>query len=190
MRSLFMAVPLLVAGIQFTAMADTIAPGTEIVIRTDGPIMVHDWDRGRIYTARVDRDVIARDGDVAIPRGANAELIVRQVGPNEMALDLESIMVNGRRYVMDTTGGPEARTRRDDDRDRDRDRDNGGLVGAIIGAVTGEQGDARYRGGEIRIPANVPLRFQLRSPLHTVGWQDPGYNREQNHYHRDNDWYR
>ena len=60
------------------AIADTVLPGTEIAIRMDQPIELHAWDRGRIFPARVARDVVARDGDVAIRQGAPAELIAKR----------------------------------------------------------------------------------------------------------------
>src|ERR1700693_224316 len=99
MRNFIWALPAILIGMQSAALADTVLPGT---VRTDQPIDLHTWDRGRIYPVRIARDVVARDGDVAVPRGAPVELIVRQTGPNELALDLESVTVNGTRYAMDT----------------------------------------------------------------------------------------
>jgi len=84
--------------------ADTVLAGTQIQVRPDTEIHVSKWDRGRIYTGHVSRDIPAADGDVAIPRGSNVELIVRQLGPERMAIDIESVTVNGRRYVLDSSG--------------------------------------------------------------------------------------
>jgi len=157
--------------------ADTVLAGTQIQVRPDTEIHVSKWDRGRIYTGRVSRDIPAADGDVAIPRGSNVELIVRQLGPERMAIDIESVTVNGRRYVLDSSG-PQFHT---------PEYENGtGLLGAIVGAVSGVQTD----GGEILVPAESVLTFRTRAPLHVVEWRDPGYEREGRHYHRDNDWYR
>jgi hypothetical protein len=193
MKQLFL-IPLLIVGMQVAGMAqdryggdrgrfrDMIPPGTQIQVRTEGPIMVARWDRGRIYQARVDRDVLARDGDLAIPRGAICELTVRQIGPDQMALDLESITVNGRRYVLDTTG-PEFNT------NRGEYQNGAGLVGNIIGAITG-QGNVEYHGNRIRVPAGSEITFQLQAPLHVVNWQDPGYENNGEHYHHEHDWYR
>jgi hypothetical protein len=72
MRNFIWAVPAILIGMHSAAIADTVLPGTEIAVRTDQPVELH-WDRGRIYPAHVARDVVARDGDVAIPRGASAE---------------------------------------------------------------------------------------------------------------------
>lgn len=183
MRKLIWAAPAIFFGVQLCAMADTVPPGTQIQVRTDQPIEIHQWDQGRIYQGRIARDVIARDGDVAIPRGANVEMIVRRVGDHEMALDIESVTVNGRRYAMDTAG-PEFNAHRNDY------QSGGGLLGSIVGAVSGGNVQVVTHGDEIRVPAEAMVTFQLQAPLHVVGWGDPGYERDRYHYHRDGDWYR
>ena len=167
-----------------TVWADVIPPGTQIQVRTDAPIYVNNWDRGRIYSAHVTQDVFAEDGDLAVPHGSYAELIIRETGPGQMELDLESITVNGRRYVMDTTGPqynmPAA------------NYNNGaGIVGAIAGAIAGATGEqVEPEGSTIRVPADAVITFQLQEPMRVVNWGDPGYMRRDDHYHYDHDWYR
>ena len=179
-----LAIPLLLVGLQLTGLAATVLPGTEIRVRSDSGINVSSWDRGRIYPGYVASDVYTADGDVAIPQGAYAELIVRQIGPGQLALDLESISVNGRRYVMDAAGPnfnmPE------------NNYNNGsGLVGSIIGAIAGAAGaHVETQGDHIYVPAESVLRFRLQEPLHTVSWGDPGYMSNGYHHHHDHDWYR
>jgi len=59
MCKLLFAAPALLLGLQFSAVAaevDTLAPGTEVTVRTDEPIDVHEWDRGRIYRGELARD--------------------------------------------------------------------------------------------------------------------------------------
>src|SRR5689334_12401862 len=51
-------------------------PGTMITVRPTEAIDVERKDY-RVYTGIVDRDVRGSNGRLAIPRGANAELIVR-----------------------------------------------------------------------------------------------------------------
>src|SRR5579863_5975916 len=104
MFKLLAAVPAILLALHGFARADEIVPGTEITVRADESINLDKWDRGRIYPATVDRDVYASDGDLIVRRGSPAELIVRQIGPHEMTLDLESIVVNGRRYVVNAPG--------------------------------------------------------------------------------------
>lgn len=166
------------------AFAAYVPPGSEIQVRPDTPIDVSHWDRGRIYPAHVSRDVVARDGDLVIPRGSYAELIVRQIGEARYALDLESVTVNNQRYVVDTSGPQYSMPRADYD-------SGNGVVGAIVGAITGATGgNVEANGGEIRIPEGSMVTFRLNEPLHVVNWGDPGYENGGVHYHRDHDWYR
>lgn len=180
----FWLVPALVACSQIPVLAAFLPPGMNIQVRTDGPIEVAHWDRGRVYPAHVAYDVRSRDGDLAIPRGSYAELMVRQTGPGQYTVDLESITVNGRRYVMDTTGPqynmPQA------------NYNNGnGILGAITGAIAGANGErVEPNGSEIHVPAGSMITFQLREPLHVATWNEPGYDQGGYHYHHDNDWYR
>lgn len=184
MRILSLAIPAVLAGFVVCAQAATILPGTQISVRPDQPIEVAHWDQGRIYSAHTTRDVYARDGDVAIPAGSQVELVVRKTGPDEYALDLESITANGRRYALDATGPQYHMPRAEYD-------NGGGLVGAIQGAIAGAQGEnVQTHGREIHVPPDAELRFQVQEPLHIVQWPDPGYSNNGHHYHHDQDWYR
>src|SRR5579862_9309856 len=101
----FYLLPVIFLGLALTLLAarpndrDFVPRGTEIRIHTQSPVDVAKWDRGRIFQAEIARDVVNRDGNVVIPRGAHCEMIVREVAPQQLTLDLESITVNGRRYV-------------------------------------------------------------------------------------------
>src|SRR5438105_450035 len=76
-------------------------PGTMIAVRTNESIDVERRDN-RVYTGIVDQDVRGDNGRLAIPRGSNAELIVRVRPDNDLILDLESVVVNGQRYAIKT----------------------------------------------------------------------------------------
>ena len=179
-----LVIPAVLICSQVPAMADVIVPGTDIQVRLDQRVDVSNWDRGRIYPAHVARDVYAKDGDMVIPRGADAEMIVRKVGPDQFALDLESITARGQRYAVDTSG-PKYRTS-----EADRDQ-GGGIIGAITGAIAGASGErVEPKGAEIRIPPGSVITFRLERPLRVVNWHDPGYSRGPYHYHGDHDWYR
>ncbi len=202
MLKILFAVPALLITLNGLARADEIAPGTQITVRTDESINLDKWDRGRIYPATVDRDVIATDGDVMIPRGAPAELIVRQIGHRDMALDLESVIVNGRRYVINAPGeaydtygragvGKNERT--------GKFVGGGAIVGSIIGAIAGGGKGAAIgavagaasgagaqmatRGRDIHVPVESLLTFQLQQPLFVSDAPDSGYERGGHHYH-------
>jgi hypothetical protein len=143
-------------------------PGTVIPIRTNEAIDVERKDN-RVYTGIVDQDVRGDNGRLAIPRGSNAELIVRVARDNDLILDLESVVVNGQRYAIKT-----------DPNRVESIRDNS-LVGAIVGAVNGGQA----RGRAVRIPRDSVLTFRLDRPI-DMGVADRGVTRDGRHYH---DWY-
>src|SRR5438093_2584006 len=77
--------------------AQTIDAGTAVTIRTNENIEAKDTD-GRVFTGVVDQDVRNRNGNLVIPRGSNVELLVRKASNTEVALDLDSITINGVRY--------------------------------------------------------------------------------------------
>jgi hypothetical protein len=153
---------------QDRGMYTRLDPGTTIPVRTNQPIDVERSDN-RVYYGIVDRDVRGDNGRIAIPRGANAELMVRVAPDNDLILDLESVVVNGQRYAI-----------RSDPNRVESQRDNS-LVGAIVGAVSGGE----VRGRAVRIPRDSVVTFRLDRPL-VLGVQDRGVDRDGNHYH---DWY-
>jgi hypothetical protein len=97
----------------------------------------------------VDRDVRGSKGRLAIPRGANVELIVRVERDNDLILDMESVVVNEQRYAVRTDSN-RVESQRDDI-----------LIGGIIGAISG--GEARGRA--VRIRRDSVMTFRLQRPL-------------------------
>jgi hypothetical protein len=191
-------------GLALTASAqtDTVPPGTTIAVRTNESISARNSADGRIYSGVVDQDVIATNGRVAIPRGANAELIVRRVGDREMAVDLESVDVNGQRYVVaadDSQVGSAPRQGLGKNKRTGEFVGGGALLGTIIGAVAGGGKGAAIgalaggaagagtqvltRGSSVKVPAESILTFRLERPLR-IGESDAGYTRNGHHYHR------
>jgi hypothetical protein len=140
-------------------------PGTVIPVRTNDAI---DADRrdNQVYTGIVAQDVRGNNGRVAIPRGANVELIVRVERDNDLIIDLESVMVNGQRYAVRTDAN-RVGSQRDDS-----------LIGGIVGAISG----AEARGRAVRIPRDSVVTFRLQRPL-DMGVADRGSTRDGRHYH-------
>ncbi len=84
--------------------AEWIPRGTNIAVRTDENIHIKATEGdGRVYPGTVNNDVFDKDGHLLISRGSRAELIVRRVGKDEVAVDLDSITVNGHRYGIAAT---------------------------------------------------------------------------------------
>ena len=122
-----------------------IDPGTTITVRTNEPIDSSRTDY-RVYTATVDRGIRADNGDLAIPRGATAELIVRSARDNDLILDLESVTIGGHRYAVRTN-----RQRVDSGNNSYNDNN---LIGQIVGAINGDHG--RY----VRLQPGTQLGFR------------------------------
>ena len=189
------------------AQSDRVPAGTEIVVRTNDTIDTKHPSDSRIYTAVVDRDVRDRSGRVVIPRGANAELIARDTGENEIVLDLEAVDVNGQRYSVDTASqvitGDASEDRKEGLGKNERTGKyvgGGAVIGSIIGAIAGGGKGAAIgaatgagagavtqtvtRGSSVRLPSESLLTFRLDRPLR-VGVADSGFDREGRHYHRN-----
>lgn len=154
--------PALMIGIQLGATADTIAPGTRIMVSVDHEIDLHSWDAGHTYPARIARDVWASDGELVIPAGSAAQLAARQTGPHQMTLDLESITVNGGHCVVDTTGPKFQVPVR-------VNKNVTGLVANVVSALSGANVEVETQGSAIRVPPDSTLTFQLQQPLHGIG---------------------
>ena len=203
MKRALWALPAVIMGFQLTVAAQppVVPRGTEIVVRTNDYINSRHAD-GRIYTGTIDRDVLDRDGRVAIPRGSQVEMIARDYGNSELSLDLESINANGRRYVVDAQPEEINGGRKEGVGGNSRTGKyvgGGALLGTIIGAVAGGGKGAAIgavsgaaagagaqmatRGREVRVPSESILTFRLDRGIR-VGRDDDGYSRDGYHYHR------
>jgi hypothetical protein len=169
-------------------------------VRTDGEINVEKSD-GRIFTGAVDEEVKDSRGNVALPAGTPVELMVKMVGPNEYALDLESVTVNGRRMAVMTDTAkvvPEREEGVGANSRTGRYVGGGAAIGAIIGAIAGGGKGAAIggavgaaggagaqvltRGDKVKVPAESLVTFRLEQPLRT-GIADNGFSRNGFHYH-------
>ncbi len=201
------AISTLTLGIGLSALAQqypsSIASGTKIDVRTNDTIDVRNASDGRIYSGVVNNDVKDESGNIAIPKGSNAELIVRNVSSRNLMVDLESITVNGRRYIVsasdvDKTGGQGVGKNK-----RTGEYVGGGAVvgtvlgaifgggkGAAIGAASGAAAGAGTetltKGRAVKISSESVLTFRLNQPMQ-VGTgqfaQDNGNTRNGVHYH-------
>src|SRR4051794_23461462 len=81
---------------------ERIPVGTRIPVRVDQTIDVNIPSDGRVSSGAVSEDVMGDSGNVLIPRGAKAELIVQNLGENEGTVDLDSISFDGHRYMVDS----------------------------------------------------------------------------------------
>lgn len=162
----------------------TLPVGTEIVVRTIDRIDSSAADPGRRYLASIERDVMDSNGNVLIPRDASAHLIVNQAGDGRMAIDLRSVNVNGRRYVLNSEDLTNARGREGLGANSRTGKFVGGgaIIGGILGAVAGGgkgaaigavAGGAAGAGAEVatsgprvHVPSETVLRFRLDHPVY------------------------
>lgn len=160
----------------------TIPAGADVAIRTNEDIDTRDANETRSYMGEVDRDVADVNGHIVIPRGSPAWLVVRRVRDNQIALDLQSVSVNGRRYTVDA--GEITQRNREGVGENKRTGafvGGGAALGALIGAIAGGGKGAGIgalaggaagagaqvltKGDHVRVPAETVLNFRLDAPL-------------------------
>src|SRR6185436_10972898 len=99
------AAPLAIAATLFVSQTSAaqrrqqLPAGTAVPVRTSAAINVKSAD-GQVHTGVVDENVLDANGNVAIPQGSTAELIVTKTSDSDLALDLDSITVDGQRYAI------------------------------------------------------------------------------------------
>src|SRR5215467_8652974 len=178
-----------------------IDPGTTIHVRTIDDINTKNAD-GQVFPGVVDEDVMGRNGRIVIPRGSDVELVVRKVSENnDVALDLDSIMVNGERYSVEADPTVLESERREGfgaNKRTGKYIGGGAVLGAIIGGIAGGGKGAAIgagagaaagvgtqvltRGKSVKVPGESLLTFRLTEPLR-AGVVDNGYRRNGIHYH-------
>lgn len=188
-----------VLSLALNAHAQNIPQGTRLDIRTDERIDGRQAGSGRIYSGEVARDVLDDDGHVVIQRGARAELIVRRIARNEVAVDLDGITVEGKHYTVPASDITRSQGAGVGANERTGQFVGGGALfgtimgaiagggkGAAIGALSGAAAGAGIqtitRGKKINIPAESLLTFRLDHNM--VIDEDRGYDRGVQHYHR------
>jgi hypothetical protein len=168
---------------QSTRNGRAIDAGTVITVRTNETINADDAD-GRVFTGVVDQDVKNRQGYVAIPRGSDVEMVVRKVSDKELSLDLDSVMINGQRYGIQSESNVTGSQQKEGigvNKRTGKYVGGGAILGAIIGGIAGGGKGAAIgagagaaagagaqvltRGGSIKVPAESLLTFRLAQPL-------------------------
>jgi len=178
------------AGAQANGRIDA---GTTITVRTNESIDANEND-GRVFTGTVAEDVTNRAGNIVIPRGSDVEMIVKDTSNNDVALDLQSVMVNGQRYSLETSDQVVSGEQKEGigaNKRTGKYVGGGALLGAIIGAVAGGGKGAAIgagvgaaagagtqvltRGKSVHVPSESLLTFRLDQPLRT-GYSNTNYS--------------
>ena len=170
------------------ALTTTIPNGTEISVRTNETIDSRNATVGQRFSGVIAADILDSSGAVMIPRGSDAELVIRSANGggitsgSDLVLDMNSITVSGTRYVVSTDdlqqqGGQGVGANR-----RTAVMVGGGAVlgtligaiagggqgaaiGAAVGAGAGLGAEVLTKGRQVRVPAETLLRFRLDQDL-------------------------
>jgi len=169
-----------------------LAAGTKVSVRTEDAINSASAVEGQTYAAEVTDDVLDADGDVVVPHGSNAQIVIRSAskggrfrGASDLVLDLQSISVEGQQYTVSTADLKETGKQGLGANKRTAEYSGGGAaLGAIIGAIAGGGKGAAIgagagagggaltqiltKGGSIKVPAETVLTFQLDRPVKIV----------------------
>jgi hypothetical protein len=167
----------------------TIPAGTNLEVRNNDTIDSQTAQVGQTFSAVIERDVVDTDGRVAIPRGASATLVVRGAsgqgklqGQSDLAVDVSSVEVGGRRYRLETSDFVERGRQGVGTNKRTGEFVGGGAalggiigalagggkgaaIGALSGAGAGTATQGLTRGKAVRIPSETLLTFKLEAPV-------------------------
>jgi len=160
--------------------AGTLRQGTDIKVRADQAIDATSAQGGRFYNGTVSQDVKDANGNIVIPSGSPAQLVVTDGDKaNEIAINLSSVTVNGQSFslasnTLNNGGGKDGLGKNK----RTGEYVGGGaLAGTVIGAIAGGAKGAAIgaiaggaagagtqvltRGSRVNVPAESQLTFRL-----------------------------
>jgi hypothetical protein len=163
-----------------------IPAGTIIRVRTNEFIDADNAAPGRAFTGVVQESAKDRHGNVIIPKGSLAQLVVRDAGKHHVTLDLASITAGGKTYAVSSSGETITGSKKPGVGKNKRTAKflgggaaaggvigaiAGGGVGALVGGAVGAGGGAAAqqltRKKSVRVPSESLLTFQLQRPLVT-----------------------
>jgi len=166
--------------------------GTQVSVRSEETIDSATAVEGQTYAAEITDDILDATGDVVIPHGSNAQIVIRSAskggrfhGTSDLVLDLQSITVEGKQYLISTSDVRQSGKEGLGANKRTAIYTGGGAaLGAIIGAIAGGGKGAAIGGGagagggaltqiltkgsSIRVPAEAVLTFKLDKPVQIV----------------------
>jgi hypothetical protein len=178
---MFLSVALVLLSVpSFAQSRHMLAEGTEVRVRTDQNIPANPAV-GSAYSATVSEDVQNSSGAVIIPRGAPARLVaVREENGKNAVLDLRSVKIRGRRYVLAAQGSKTGGAGLGANKRTAKYVGGGAAIGALLGAIAGGgkgaaigaavggaggAGAQVYTGRKKEIPAETELKFKLAQDL-------------------------
>lgn len=178
----------LVAGSTSLGVARIIPYGTKFSIRSNEAIDSKTATVGQHFLAVVERDILDSTGALAIPKGSDAQLVIRSTAggsmtdASDLVLDVDSVTVEGTRYVVSTADmGRKGRQGLGANKRTAEMVGGGAAIGALIGALVGHGkgaaigagvgaaagagGEVLTKGKEVRVPAETVMDFKLDQDL-------------------------
>jgi hypothetical protein len=160
------------------AQSSVVPSGTEIKVRTDQQITATTADAGHHYSGSIAEPVTGDNGQTVIPKGARAQLTAVQDG-SKVALDLNSVTVDGRRYMIEAGNYKEGSVGANKTTAKYAGGGalagtligalagggKGALIGAVAGGAAGAGAQVLTKGKNINIPAETILNFKTAQSL-------------------------
>jgi hypothetical protein len=169
--------------------------GSEVSVRTNEAIDSATAQEGQTFDAQVTRNAKDTAGDIVIPRGSQAGIVIRSTskggrfhGAADLVLDLDSVTIDGTLHRISTVDMAQKGAQGVGANKRTAEFTGGGAaLGAIIGAIAGGGKGAAIgagagagggaltqiltKGGSIKVPAESVLTFSLDKPLRVTSAQ-------------------
>jgi len=166
----------------------TIPIGTELSVRTNEAIDSKTASVGQTFSAVIAADVLDSSGAVAIPKGSDAQLIIRSTSggsitsASDLVLDVDAVTVSGTRYLI-STGDLEREGGQGVGANKKTaimvgggaalgtligaivGGGKGAAIGAAIGAAGGVGTEVLTKGKQVQVPAETLLSFKLDQDL-------------------------
>jgi hypothetical protein len=172
---------------------NVIPAGTQISIRTNEAIQAdkNTVNSGQTYSAQIAQDIMGANGQMLVPRGSPATLVVAPVSDSgvlgkvtgsQVALALQSITANGQTYNVQTAAQNVGNNRGIGANKRTAEMTGGGallgtlvgavaggakgaVIGAVVGGGAGAAAQVATKGSNVNVPAESVLTFKLDQPM-------------------------
>lgn len=167
--------------------ANSIPSGTEVTVRTNDAIKADAGNTSatQLYSGTVSEDVVDTSGHILVPKGSAAQLAAMKDSSSNLVLDLRSLTVHGRRYVVqagDVAAAAGSKYGGIGMNKRTGEFLGGGAlggtligalagggkgaaIGALAGGAAGAGAQVLTRGKTLSVPAETNLKFRLEQSL-------------------------
>jgi hypothetical protein len=163
--------------------------GSEVSVRANETIDSATATEGQTFNVQITRAAKDANGDVVIPRGSSGLIVIKSaskggrfLGASDLVLDLQSVTIDGKQYVIETANISQKGKSGIGANKRTATYAGGGAaIGALIGAIAGGGKGAAIgsgagagagaltqtltKGGSIKVPVESVLTFKIDKPL-------------------------